>query len=297
MLRLAAICCLLLAAISTAAVGAQRRAPQKSETLACRLGTEDRHARIAVVLVGGKTDSFAYYSKWKPRTCSIYLQRDRDAMSKWADSGNITTVNLERGAFLIEHKKGEYHFVFRDIDRERYCGMDGQINGSLTIRKGSDQCKLDGAIMEEGTPLGKAFVNMEPELPPPAQRSEQPAAPATATNPDAAAAPQSPQGGNRTNAGGDEAYAGNRAVMATSDTRAAHEPLAAHGGVVEVAAVTPAESRVASNEKNAEVPVGRTQHTVVEARAEGPADLTRSPFYVLFDTMSHVRPSETTRSE
>jgi len=53
-----------------------------TETLACRNGTEDRHARIGVVLVGGKTDSFAYYSKWKPRTCSIYLQRNHDAYSR-----------------------------------------------------------------------------------------------------------------------------------------------------------------------------------------------------------------------
>src|SRR3954463_10038928 len=89
----------------------------KHETLACRLGTEDRHARIAVVVVKGKTDSFAYYSKWKPRTCSIYLQRNRDMYSKWADNGNMTTVNLDKGAFLIEHRPGEYHFIFRDIDR------------------------------------------------------------------------------------------------------------------------------------------------------------------------------------
>lgn len=138
----------------------------KSETLACRLGTEDRHARIAVVLIGGTTDSFAYYSKWKPRTCSIYLQRGRDMYSKWAESGPVTTVNLERGAFLIEHKKGEYHFIFRDVDRERYCGMDGVINGSLTIKKGSEACELNGDIMVEGTPLGQAFVNREEDKPP-----------------------------------------------------------------------------------------------------------------------------------
>ena len=163
-----AICCAALMAFSITGVAAEkaRRAPQKTETLACRLGTEDRHARIAVVLVGGKTDSFAYYSKWKPRTCSIYLQRNKDSYSKWADTGNITTVNLERGAFLIEHKKGEYHFIFRDIDRERYCGMDGQINGSLTIRKGKDQCELAG-IMEEGIALGSAFINREEDKPPP----------------------------------------------------------------------------------------------------------------------------------
>lgn len=147
-----AICCAVLMACTVSTVAA---AP-KNEVLTCRLGPEDRHARIAVVLVGGKTDSFAYYSKWKPRTCSIYLQRNRDS-SKWSDKGNVTTVNVEHGAFLIEHKPGEYHFVFRDIDRQRYCGMDGQINGTLTIRKDSEQCQLEG-IMEEGTKLGEAWT-------------------------------------------------------------------------------------------------------------------------------------------
>jgi hypothetical protein len=85
--------------------------------------------------------------------------------SKWADNGNITTVSLEKGAFLIEHKPREYHFIFRDIDRERYCGMDGVINGSLTIKRGSDQCVLDGELMVEGTPLGQAHVARDPEGP------------------------------------------------------------------------------------------------------------------------------------
>src|SRR5215210_4697385 len=103
-----AILHLTLLALSTSVYAAQKHAPvkhvvsKKSEVLACRLGTEDRHARIAVVLVGGKTDSFAYYSKWKPRTCSIYLQRNRDK-SKWLDKGNVTTVNVDRGSVLIEH--------------------------------------------------------------------------------------------------------------------------------------------------------------------------------------------------
>jgi hypothetical protein len=142
----------------------------KTEILTCRNGTEDRHARIAVVLIGGKTDSFAYYSKWKPRTCSIHLQRQRDAYSKWTDKGKVTNVNLEHGLFLIEHGKGEYRFVFRDIDRERYCGMDGTINGTLTIRKGSERCEVAG-IMEEGVPLGQAYANLD-QLPAPAAGSE-----------------------------------------------------------------------------------------------------------------------------
>jgi hypothetical protein len=135
-------------------------APQGTEILTCRNGTEDRHARIGVVLVGGKADSFAYYSKWKPRTCSIHLQRDRDSYSRWTDKGNVTNVSFEHGLFLIEHGKGEYRFVFRDIDRNRFCGMDGTINGTLILRKGSERCELTG-IMEEGVPLGQANAQRE----------------------------------------------------------------------------------------------------------------------------------------
>jgi hypothetical protein len=167
-----AIACAVLIVLGTSVYAAEKRAPAKRETLACRLGTEDRHARIAVVLVGGKMNEFAYYSKWKPRTCSIYLQRN-DAHSKWKDNGAITTVNLERGAFMIEHKPGRYHIIFRDIDRERYCGMDGTINGSLTILKGSEACELEG-IMEEGTPLGQANLKFE-QAPLVAVREESPA--------------------------------------------------------------------------------------------------------------------------
>ena len=136
----------------------------KTETLTCRDGTEDRHARIGVVLIGGKVDSFAYYSKWKPRTCSIYLQRTRDPYSKWTDKGSVTNVSLEQGLFLIEHGKGQYRFVFRDIDRERYCGMDGTLNGTLAIRKGTERCEVTG-IMEEGVPLGQAYAHAEQTRP------------------------------------------------------------------------------------------------------------------------------------
>jgi hypothetical protein len=198
----AILCALSLAIAAGPLWAAQAKKPAakprgKTETLACRLGTEDRHARIAVVVIGGRTDSFAYYSKWKPRTCSVYLQRNRDMYSKWADSGNITTVNLEKGAFLIEHKPGEYHFIFRDIDRERYCGMDGVINGSLTIKRGSEQCVLDGDIMVEGTPLGAA--NLARDMPAPGAgqsdldaASAFPSPTAPAVVPAAASAPAKP---------------------------------------------------------------------------------------------------------
>ncbi len=120
------------------------------EKLSCKLGTEDRQARIAVELVGGRVKSFAYYSKWKPRTCSVHILRD-DAYSKWEDTGSVTlvTLNEEKGAFLIDYERRAVKFLFRDVDRERFCGMEGKITGSLTVTRGRDRCELEG-VMDEG---------------------------------------------------------------------------------------------------------------------------------------------------
>lgn len=74
----------------------KRAAPKKLERLACVLGTRDRHARIAVELRGGTVENFAYYSKWKPRTCSVHVARG-DPYSKWQDYGAHTTVTTENG--------------------------------------------------------------------------------------------------------------------------------------------------------------------------------------------------------
>ena len=127
----------------------------KVEKLACRLGTEDEHARIAVQLADGKVDSFAYYSKWKPQTCSMDVKRG-DAYSTWEDAGSRTVVTLfeDNGAFLIEHAPGRYHFIFRNIDRMRYCGMEGKVSGSLTIFRGRPQCVLEGVMNRDGSELG-----------------------------------------------------------------------------------------------------------------------------------------------
>lgn len=125
----------------------------KLEKLSCKLGSEDRHARIAVELVGGRTKSIAYYSKWKPRTCSVHIVRD-DAYSKWEDTGHVTivTLNEEKGSFLIDHEKRYVKFLFREIDRERFCGMEGKITGSLTVTRGKDFCELEGVMDENPEP-------------------------------------------------------------------------------------------------------------------------------------------------
>ena len=159
MLRVAlAGCAVLLAAAPMAAVAAEKKAKGKSqishkkEVLACRLGTEDRHARIAIELLGGRVQSLAYYSKWKPRTCSADFRRN-DAYSKWMDNGEVTTVTLteDTGAFLIQHDSKKYHFIFRDVDRMRYCGAEGKINGSLTVVRGKSECVLDGVMDDDPT--------------------------------------------------------------------------------------------------------------------------------------------------
>ena len=124
----------------------------KLEKLSCKLGTEDRHARIAVELIGGRLKSLAYYSKWKPRTCSVHIVRD-DAFSKWEDTGSVTVVTLNegKGAFLIDYDRRSVKFLFRDIDRERFCGMTGKITGTLTVTRGRDQCELEGVMDEPET--------------------------------------------------------------------------------------------------------------------------------------------------
>lgn len=138
-------------AIAAGKKARKKAPPKKIERLACKLGTEDRHARIAVELKGGTVDNFAYYSKWKPRTCSVHIARG-DAYSKWQDYGNHTTVTTENGTFLIEHARTQVQFLFRDVDRMFYCGMDGKIRGSLTVKRGKRECTLEG-VMDEETEL------------------------------------------------------------------------------------------------------------------------------------------------
>lgn len=115
--------------------------------LACFTGNEDRHARIGVELVNQKVAYFAYYSKWKPRTCSLETRRG-GPYDRWTDSGDTSTVSLvdQKGMLMIERKGNSYRFVFRNVDRMRYCGMEGKINGSLTVTAGRSTCAVQGVM-------------------------------------------------------------------------------------------------------------------------------------------------------
>jgi len=121
----------------------------KRERIDCMVGTEDRQARIAIEARGGRIMNFAFYGKTKPRTCSMDVRRG-DAYSSWKDTGNATVVTLvdETGDFLIDRDNNQYRFIFRNIDRMRYCGMEGKINGSLTVSRGKKACSVDSNFLE-----------------------------------------------------------------------------------------------------------------------------------------------------
>ena len=118
----------------------------------CKVGPEDEHARIAVHLIGGKVESFAYYSKWRPHTCSVDAERD-DGKSNWRTTGTETIVDLYKGSIAITKKGDELLFKFNDVDRTHYCGMPGTLNGTMKVRyKPSTTCSTLNGLMERDPP-------------------------------------------------------------------------------------------------------------------------------------------------
>ncbi len=130
--------------LAKAAVKGPPRGPV--EKYDCKIGTEDEHARLAILAQGGEVQSLAYYSKWKPRTCSVHLQRN-EAFSKWKDTGEATIITTDYGDFLIQVSRSEYQLFFREVDRMHFCGMMGKLNGSMTVTRGPKrQCSVVGIM-------------------------------------------------------------------------------------------------------------------------------------------------------
>jgi hypothetical protein len=123
------------------------------ERFDCLTGTPLWHARIAFEAQGGQVLGFAYYSKWRPRTCSIDFMRNA-AGSKWHTSADgAVHVNTPHGKFHIRTSAEAYEFEFEHVQRQRFCGMPGEINGRMTIRRGTStpQCSATG-IMDTNDP-------------------------------------------------------------------------------------------------------------------------------------------------
>ena len=118
------------------------------ERIDCTSGVEDLHARMAIEARGGQIANFAYYSKWKPRTCALDFDR-MDPKVKWRlmpDGG--TRVHTTQGIFVIRASAQAYTFEFQRISRQKFCGMLGQINGTMTILRGRQppECSVVGVL-------------------------------------------------------------------------------------------------------------------------------------------------------
>lgn len=118
------------------------------ERIDCTSGVEDLHARMAIEARGGQVASFAYYSKWKPRTCSLDFDRS-DPKVKWRLTPEGTTrVQTPEGIFVIYASADAYTFEFQKISRQKFCGMLGQINGTMTIMRNTQPpvCTATGVL-------------------------------------------------------------------------------------------------------------------------------------------------------
>ena len=116
------------------------------EKLSCRTGPNDEQARLIVQVVKGRPMEFAYYSRLGTRVCSIHGRRG-DAYTKWGDDGpGKTAVTLLTGSAHLEYKPGQMRIKFSEVDRMQYCGMDGELNGSVEVSKGKSECALDGVF-------------------------------------------------------------------------------------------------------------------------------------------------------
>lgn len=128
------------------------------EQLDCKAGVEDEHARLALEVRGGQVSSFAFYSKRKPRTCSLDVSHNTPGV-KWRKlTDGSTRVQTVHGQILIYNRRDGYEFRFQNVDRRKICGMEGQLNGTMTItRKGNaTDCSVAGLMEQYGAPQSRA---------------------------------------------------------------------------------------------------------------------------------------------
>lgn len=117
------------------------------ERFDCTSGVDDLHARMAFEARGGRVAHFAYYSKWKPRTCALDFSRNSPGVKWRLTRDGATRVHTPEGRFLIRTMKDAYVFEFEEVNRGRHCGMPGYINGTMTIKRfGKRECTYKGIM-------------------------------------------------------------------------------------------------------------------------------------------------------
>jgi hypothetical protein len=135
------------------------------ERIDCKTGVEDLHARMALEARGGQIANFAYYSKRRPRTCSMDMRRDDPAIKWRLTPEGATRVQTPHGSFLIRELSNAYEFEFLNVERQKFCGMDGYISGTMTIRRkhSNPECSVAGLLDREGTAREMANARYPPE--------------------------------------------------------------------------------------------------------------------------------------
>ncbi len=125
----------------------------KVEQIDCKVGVEDVQARMALEARGGQVSSFAFYSKRKPRTCSMDVNRDTPYV-KWRQAADGSTrVQTLHGPILIRTLRDGFEFEFQNVARQKICGMEGALNGTMTIKRkgGKTECSVTGLLDRRGS--------------------------------------------------------------------------------------------------------------------------------------------------
>jgi hypothetical protein len=124
------------------------------EKLTCRTGPNDEQVRLIVEAVKGRAMEFAFYSRLGTRVCSISGRRG-DAYTKWEDAeGNIgkAVIKLRSGSAVLEYLPGHVKMQFTAVDRMPYCGMYGELNGSVEAIAKKPECGMQDLFEGSGEP-------------------------------------------------------------------------------------------------------------------------------------------------
>jgi hypothetical protein len=119
-----------------------------NERIDCTNGTADSQARMAFDARGGQVTYFAYYSKIGRRTCSLEFARNAPG-TKWrVMTDGATRVQTPDGRFVIRTRTDAYVFEFQGVSRQKFCSVAGEINGTMTIKRGAGkpECSVSGVL-------------------------------------------------------------------------------------------------------------------------------------------------------
>jgi hypothetical protein len=122
------------------------------EKLSCRSGPNDEQVRLIVEAVKGRAMEFAFYSRLGTRVCSIHGRRG-DGHTKWEDAegdSGKALIKLFTGSALLEYAPGRVKVTFSDVDRMHYCGMYGDLNGSVEAVLKKTDCGMQGVFEGSG---------------------------------------------------------------------------------------------------------------------------------------------------